>query len=535
MTHPLDVERPTERPGAGPAVAGTPLGAPPEDPWGALDGTDLRARDILRATLESTADGILVVGARGETLFFNRRFAELWKIPDELLRTRSDDRLLDYVLDQLVDPEGFVARVRSLYAGDDESFDTLRFKDGRVFERYSRPLVTDDQRTGRVWSFRDVTDRLVADDQRREAEAKYRSLVEAIPAITYIDDWTGAGNAYISPQTEWILGYTQEDWAADPELMSKLIHPEDREAWAAENTRFSKTGTASLIEYRVLARNGRVVWIRDAAVLVRDAEGQAQFSQGVMFDISQSKEAERQLESALRRETEAAGQLRELDEMKNTFLQAVSHELRTPLTAILGAALTLERHDVELDPDVARDLVGRLASNARKLNRLLSDLLDIDRLARGIIEPKREPIDVGALTRALVEESDLARDREVGVEAGQVMAEVDGPKVERIVENLLANTLRHTPAGTPVWVRVEPHPEGVLIVVDDAGPGIPADLRETVFEPFRQIPGLHPYAPGVGIGLSLVARFAELHGGRAWVEERPGGGASFQVLLRNPA
>jgi PAS domain S-box-containing protein len=534
MTHPLDAERPSERPGAGPAAAGAVLGASAEDAWGVLDGTDLHARDILRATLESTADGILVVGTGGETLFFNRRFAELWKIPDDLLQTRSDDRLLAYVLDQLVDPDGFLTRVRAVYAGDDESFDTLRFKDGRVFERYSRPLVTDGQGVGRVWSFRDVTDRLVADDQRREAEAKYRSLVEAIPAITYIDDWAGDGNAYISPQTEWILGYTQQDWAADPELMSKLIHPEDREAWEAENTRFSQTGTASLIEYRVLARDGRVVWIRDAAVLVRDAEGRAQFSQGVMFDITQSKEAERQLESALRRETEAAGQLRELDEMKNTFLQAVSHELRTPLTAILGAALTLERHDVELAPDVARDLVSRLASNARKLNRLLSDLLDIDRLARGIIEPKREPIDVGALTRALVEESDIARDREVQIDAGQVMAEVDGPKVERIVENLLANTLRHTPAGTPVWVRVAAHPEGVLIVVDDAGPGIPAELRETVFEPFRQIPGLHPYAPGVGIGLSLVARFAELHGGRAWVEERPGGGASFRVLLRNP-
>src|SRR5262245_47544659 len=131
MTHPPDAERPTERPGAGPDVAGAALGASADDPW-ALDGTDLHARDVLRATLESTADGILVVGTRGETLFFNRRFAELWKIPDDLLRTRSDDRLLEFVLEQLVDPDGFLVRVRTLYAGDDEGFDTLRFKDGRV-------------------------------------------------------------------------------------------------------------------------------------------------------------------------------------------------------------------------------------------------------------------------------------------------------------------------------------------------------------------------------------------------------------------
>ena len=108
---------------------------------------------------------------------------------------------------------------------------------------------------------------------------------------------------------------------------------------------------------------------------------------------------------------------------------------------------------------------------------------------------------------------------------------MDGPKVERIVENLVANALRHTPPGTPLWVRVEPADDGVLIVVEDAGAGVPEDMRATIFEPFRQgAPGLKG-TPGVGIGLALVARFASLHGGRAWVEEREGGGSSFRVLL----
>jgi signal transduction histidine kinase len=108
---------------------------------------------------------------------------------------------------------------------------------------------------------------------------------------------------------------------------------------------------------------------------------------------------------------------------------------------------------------------------------------------------------------------------------------VDAPKVERIVENLLANAARHTPAGTPVWVRVQAAADGALMVVEDAGPGVPAEVRQAIFQPFRQGPTITAHAPGSGIGLALVARFAGMHGGRAWVQERPGGGASFHVFL----
>ena len=111
------------------------------------------------------------------------------------------------------------------------------------------------------------------------------------------------------------------------------------------------------------------------------------------------------------------------------------------------------------------------------------------------------------------------------------MANIDAAKVERIVENLLANATRHTPAASRIWVRVTASDDGVLIVVEDDGTGVPDELKEAIFEPFRQGPGPASTSPGVGVGLSLVARFAELHGGRAWVEDRPDGGASFHVII----
>jgi signal transduction histidine kinase len=119
----------------------------------------------------------------------------------------------------------------------------------------------------------------------------------------------------------------------------------------------------------------------------------------------------------------------------------------------------------------------------------------------------------------------------IAVRSEPVLAEVDPAKVERIVENLLANARKHTPRGTEVDVWVERRDTGVLIAVDDRGPGVAEEEREAIFEMFNRGGDLSAIVPGAGVGLALVAEFTALHGGRAWVEENPGGGASFRVFL----
>ena len=237
---------------------------------------------------------------------------------------------------------------------------------------------------------------------------------------------------------------------------------------------------------------------------------------------------------AFQHERQVARELQALDEMKNAFLSAVSHELRTPLTIVVGLAQTLQRPELQLDADQQRDFLQRLARNAWKLQRLLSDLLDLDRLRRGILEPRRRPTQLDALVARVVKESGLADERTTTLDLEPLEVAVDCAQVERIVENLVINALRHTNPGTPVWVGLRSCDGGVLLSVDDGGAGVPRDLQAVIFEPFRQ--GANgDHSPGVGVGLSLVARFAELHGGRAWVEDRDGGGASFRVFLAAPA
>lgn len=122
---------------------------------------------LLQATLDSTADGILVVDRAGKIAVFNRRFAEMWRIPESLLQAGDDDRVIASVLDQLENPEEFVAKIRDLYSQPEaESQDVLEFRDGRVFERYSRPQRIGGECVGRVWSFRDVTEHRRAEEER---------------------------------------------------------------------------------------------------------------------------------------------------------------------------------------------------------------------------------------------------------------------------------------------------------------------------------------------------------------------------------
>ena len=237
------------------------------------------------------------------------------------------------------------------------------------------------------------------------------------------------------------------------------------------------------------------------------------------------------LERAAEREREDAEQLRELDRVKNLLLRAVSHDLRSPITSVLGSARMLERADeLNLSQEDRETLAKGLSSSARKMNRLVEDILDIDRLERGIIAPRRRMTDLAALVSEVARDAAVAGTHELHVESAPVNIAVDAPRVERIVHNLVSNAMKYTPRGTDIWVRVGPIPGGALLVVEDAGPGVADQIKEAIFEPFTQ-GDPEARVPGVGVGLSLVARFAELHGGRAWVEDREGGGASFHVEL----
>ena len=468
-----------------------------------------------------------VTGPGMQMVFINSQVRELLGMePEEWL---ADPR----VWSEAIHPDD-IGDVMALNAETEitgEPFSTeyrMIARDGRiVWFRDEARLVRREDGEPAFWHgvMIDITARKRAEAQLSETEERYRALVEQTPSITYIASLgQGTGVLYVSPQTETILGYTPQDWYADPNLWATIVHPDDADRRHPETS----AGEHSQ-RYRLIAKDGRVVLVHDQARLILDEAGEPMFWQGVLVDVTQQQRAEA-LELDLASERLTSEQLREADAMKSTFLQAVSHDLRSPLSAILGLARTLERDDLDLPAAQAHELAARIAENARRLDRIVADLLDLERLAAGVFEPIFAPVDVGTLVRELVANADVVAGRRLQLDTAPLVITADAVMVERIVENLLGNAAKHTPGDSRIWVRVERTDDGALIVVEDDGPGVALDQRALIFEAFTQ-GGSGAPGRGAGVGLALVGRFASLHGGEAWVQERVGGGASFRVRL----
>jgi PAS domain S-box-containing protein len=359
----------------------------------------------------------------------------------------------------------------------------------------------------------------------RLEDDRYRVLFDEHPVPMWVYDPSTLRFLAVNDAAVEQYGYTREEFSA---LSLLDIRPQDEGRKLVEALRQGHTDGA----WRHRRRDGSVF---DVEIISRAIEFNGAPARLVIAsDITERVKAERHLRMAYEQQLAAVKQLREVDEMKNAFLNAVSHELRTPLAAVVGSAMTLDKLGVDLTSEDQRELVSAIASSGLKLQVLLSDLLDLDRMTRGVMRPRLLATDIGDLVRRVVADSDFLHDRPVEVEINHMVFKVDPPKVERILENLLSNAIKYSPEHTPIHVRVFRVPEGAQIVVEDRGPGVPEEFRPFMFEPFRQGSNAVSHAPGVGIGLSLVSKFAELHKGKAWWEERPGGGSRFCVLLREP-
>jgi PAS domain S-box-containing protein len=337
------------------------------------------------------------------------------------------------------------------------------------------------------------------------------SLAEA-QAVARIGSWewsVATNRAAWSDELFRLYGLAPQ--SADVTLESYLdrVHPDDRDRVRATIERALSDGQPFSFEHRISVADGAVRWHQSRGRVVVDDAGAPVRMVGTAQDVTDR---------------------RQLDELRGTILSAVSHELRTPLTSILGFSLTLKDKSEQLSDATRAQVVGHIAEQSAKLERLLSDLLDLDRLRHGLVHATFEPTDVGRLV-ARVADDYADEERPIQIRATSVVAEIDAAKVERIVDNLLANAVKHTPPATPIRVRVSGEEGGVLLAVDDQGPGVPERERETIFEIFNRGTAAPSQVSGAGIGLSLVAQFTGLHGGRAWVERNADGGASFCVLL----
>lgn len=248
-------------------------------------------REQLIAILESTGDGLLVVGNKGKVILANRQFARMWQIPDELLQSGGNKLLLN-VMHQLNDAEAFLKKVRHLYLTNEEDFDTLSFKDGRVFEqRYSRPLVKKGEIIGRIWSFRDVTEKKKVEEALVDSEQRFRTLFEQAAVGAAIFKAKSGLFLEVNPKFCDIVGYSKE------ELLRKtfmdITHPDDLEVNTAslKGVEADEISTYGM-EKRYIRKDGTLVWVTLAvAPMWKQGEAPSIFV-AIIKDITDRKRAE---------------------------------------------------------------------------------------------------------------------------------------------------------------------------------------------------------------------------------------------------
>jgi signal transduction histidine kinase len=476
---------------------------------------------LLRNTLEATADGILVVDRTGNITTYNQRFLSLWNIPHETVMTGRDEAMLRYVLDQLDEPEQFWAGVHALYASPErESFDVLRFKNGRVFERYSRPQRAAFAIVGRVWSFRDVTERerlfraksLLVDASRLLASLDVRSALEAVARITVpslgdacaielFDEPQVVVSHVIDPARSWSPAWPAEVRTGRPAMF-------DRDG-------VSQLAVPILIEDQVVGALGF------AAPPTRPhTRADLGLAERLAYHIALSTENARLYDRAQRA-------LRAREE----FLSIAAHELRGPLSVMNLAVQTLKRRDV---PEATRDrMVSLVEREGGRLTRFAEDITEITRIRAGVMRFDDAEVDLVEVVREVVVrlEPDIERSGStVSIEAAHpVVGRWDRLRIDQVVTNLLANALKFG-LGRPIEVSVAAADGWATLVVSDRGLGVLASKREVIFRPFERAVPVRHYG-GLGLGLFIVRTIVTRYGGTVHDEPRVRDGSRFVVRI----
>lgn len=485
-----------------------------------------QVKEEARSQVARATEGTIVLDDRGTVVGFNEAAERIFGFPAKEV-IQGDVSLL-FASDDPSEP-AFTIHPAPSGAGL-----TLTPSPGLCGRRRGGGTVPLDVRIGEmaidgrqrfVLSVQDLLEKRLLEEPTRRAEARYRALVEQIPAVTFmaaLDE--GMSEMYVSPQIEALLGFSQKEWLDDPILWFKQLHPDDQDLWTREFSRGIASGGPFRAECRVLTRDRRVVWILGEARLVRDDAGHPLFLQGIAFDITESKRAEQQMrdaqETKIRTERLAA---------VGRLAASIGHDIRNPLGAIGNAFYYVKKRlsgtGLGEDARVAQ-VLGVIENELGTINRIVTDLLDYARERRPqLVACPLAPLVADAIS-VVPAPAHVTIDNQVSDTLP--VPDLDKDQFRQVIVNLVQNAAEAIPEGRQgrVVVTATVSDEEIRIAIADNGAGIPEEQLDKIFEPLYT-----SKVKGTGLGLSIVSNAVNRHGGTLEVQSRRNVGTTFTVRL----
>ena len=488
---------------------------------------------LLNTTLESTADGILVIDLNGKVAKFNQKFADMWQIPEELLETKSDETLLNYTITKLCEPEEFISKVKQLYEQPTESsFDKFNLLDGRVFERYSQPQKTGNNIVGRVWSFRDISEHRKSEEALLQKTTLFESLLNTtIDGILIID--SNGRKVFQNERTVELFNIPREfaDNVDDQDQLNYVVSVNKNPDQFVQKVLYLYDHPEETSEDEIELKDGKILHRYSAPVLSKFKHN---YGRIWMFrDITESKQAEKALIIAKEKAEES-------DRLKTAFLQNMSHEIRTPMNAIKGFSELLYRK--ANDKEKLKKFTDIIKQRCNDLLDIINDILDIAKIESGQLPVNIEECNLNELFSELysffseyqkrIDKKHIKFSLETLCFPTDSIILTDKIKLKQIFINLISNAFKFTNEGKIEGGCKFDANQNLVFYVSDTGIGIPSDKKEVVFERFSQLhQGSKRNIGGTGLGLPIVKGLVGLLGGEIFLESEPQKGSTFSFTI----
>lgn len=491
----------------------------------------LLSPELANAALDLLPAVFFVLDQSGRIQYWNARFSDLSGHGSEGLYGRRLYRFFEGNDRQNV----IVAVTRALTRGASTVEAEFVGEDGRTI-----PMLLTGIRVNLGGTYRligvgqDISARKEAEAQLRRQEARYRLLAENVTdVVTHLGPTTEL--LYVSPSVENLLGYDPDEITGTRAI--DLVHPDDRARCKRVVMKALEEGLRPRTEFRIRTKDQGYLWVESVG---KELEGAGSRRELVITtrDISERKAREKDLVQArdtaeeARKEAERAREdAEQANRLKSAFLANMSHEIRTPLTSVIGFSEVLEE---EVEEDYVR-FARLIRQSSTRLKDVLNSVLRLSKLEVGAVEFKPEELDLTTeveRTVKLLQPQAEDKDLTLRIQApDELPARLDPGATGRILDNLVTNAIKYTPAGGEVDVRLDGDDTWAELKVDDTGEGIDEDLLPNLFEPFVQAPGEDGRDEGSGLGLAITKRLVEGMDGEIDVDTEPGEGTCFTVRL----